>query len=55
MYLITHFLLPENQSLALKVGFQVTLVSGKISSWKTAVLTLGTVNDNGSIVVFVNR
>ena len=37
------------------VGSHKTLVGGNRSSWKYAVFTLGTVNEIGSIVLFVSR
>ena len=46
---------PPSHSSAVRVGFQVSLVSGNRSSWKTFVLTLGTVKLMGSMDVSVSR
>lgn len=46
--------LPLNHSVLLNVGSHVTFVGGKRSSWKNSVFILGTVNDNGSMVLLVS-
>ena len=50
----TYFLLPDNHSSLIMVGSHKILVGGNKSSWKYAVLILGTVKDIGSIVLSVS-
>ena len=52
---LTYSLLPDNHSLLFMVDSHNTFVGGNKSSWKYAVFTLGTVNEIGSIVLFVKR
>ena len=50
----TYFWLPDNHSPLIMVGSHKILVGGNKSSWKYAVLTLGTVKETGSIVLSVS-